>query len=105
MRKVRVLGEGADEAAAAATFYEAERFGLGRQFQEALSHSLTLLSEDIVPLTNISATLTTKNVRRLIMRQFPYSIVVREIGDDVVEVIAIAHHSRRPNYWHVRVRT
>lgn len=105
MRKVRVLSEAADEAAAAAAFYEVERPGLGAQFQDALYQALLLLSEEVVPLTNISPTLTARNVRRLIMRRFPYSIILREVGVDVVEVIALAHHSRRPYYWRDRLRT
>lgn len=29
---------------------------------------------------------------------FPYDVVVREAGNEVL-VIAVAHHSRRPGYW------
>lgn len=105
MREVRVLREAAEEAAAAAAYYESERPGLGQQFQEAFHDSLLLLSEDIVPLTAISAALTSKHVRRLVMLRFPFSIVVREVSDELVEVVAVAHHSRKPRYWLKRLST
>jgi plasmid stabilization system protein ParE len=36
--------------------------------------------------------------RSLIFRSFPYSLVYRVRGD-TIQVIAFAHHSRRPDYW------
>lgn len=40
--------------------------------------------------------------RRYVLRRFPYSIVYRELGEDVIEVVAVAHDKRRPGYWHDR---
>lgn len=102
MREVRVLHEAAIEATEAADHYEAERPGLGQQFEEPVHDSLQLLSEDMVPLASISRTLTSKGIRQLIMRRFPYSIIVRRT-DDSIEVVAFAHHARRPDYWRDRV--
>ena len=39
--------------------------------------------------------------RRLVVRRFPYSIVYRIQGERVV-IVALAHHRRRPGYWHRR---
>ena len=36
--------------------------------------------------------------RRLIFRRFPYSLVYR-IHGNVIQILALAHHSRRPDYW------
>jgi plasmid stabilization system protein ParE len=36
--------------------------------------------------------------RRVILRRFPFSIVYRLEGPDVV-IVALAHHRRRPGYW------
>ena len=105
MREVRVLEAAAEELVEAAAHYEIERPGLGIQFQEALREAFSLLSEDILPLSTISADLTARRVRRLILRRFPFSVVVREIDQTLVEVIAVAHHSRRPRYWFDRLST
>lgn len=39
--------------------------------------------------------------RRLVMRRFPYSLVYIEALDEI-KVLAVAHQSRRPGYWHQR---
>jgi plasmid stabilization system protein ParE len=39
--------------------------------------------------------------RRYVLSGFPYSIIYRELGD-ILQVIAVAHHKRRPGYWHSR---
>jgi plasmid stabilization system protein ParE len=44
----------------------------------------------------------TAGTRRLVLREFPYSIVYR-VEPDVVTVFAVAHTSRRPGYWRGRL--
>ncbi|HKC15286.1 MAG TPA: type II toxin-antitoxin system RelE/ParE family toxin [Steroidobacteraceae bacterium] len=39
--------------------------------------------------------------RRYIMRDFPFSVVYLSLSDSI-EVIAVAHHRRRPGYWLAR---
>jgi plasmid stabilization system protein ParE len=39
--------------------------------------------------------------QRYIFLRFPFSLIYR-VTDDAIEVIAIAHHSRRPGYWSQR---
>lgn len=41
--------------------------------------------------------------RRYVLQRFPYNVVYRETGRGI-EVVAIAHHKRRPRYWHRRLR-
>jgi len=36
--------------------------------------------------------------RRYVLHRFPYNIIYRET-EGGVEVIAVAHHKRRPRYW------
>jgi ParE-like toxin of type II ParDE toxin-antitoxin system len=33
--------------------------------------------------------------------RFPYTVVYK-VGDDLVIIVAIAHHSKEPGYWHNR---
>lgn len=40
--------------------------------------------------------------RRYVLRTFPYDIVYREIPTGI-QVVAIAHHKRRPRYWRGRL--
>src|SRR5678815_5264542 len=41
------------------------------------------------------------NNRRYVMGRFPYSLVYRSSAEDI-RILAVAHHSRQPNYWHER---
>lgn len=36
--------------------------------------------------------------RRLVFQRYPYTVVYRLAGE-TLEIVAIAHHSRRPEYW------
>ena len=40
--------------------------------------------------------------RRLVLRRFPFSLIYRE-RLFTVDVIAVAHHKRKPGYWKGRV--
>jgi plasmid stabilization system protein ParE len=41
--------------------------------------------------------------RQYILRKFPYTLVYREVPTGI-EVVAVAHHKRRPRYWIRRLR-
>jgi len=92
-----VLHEGADEELkAAAVFYESRRAGLGESFLERVSEGFELIRTQ--PL---AGQVTFKNYRRVLIQQFPYSIIYR-VEADTVFVVAIAHWRRRPMYWKPR---
>jgi plasmid stabilization system protein ParE len=40
-----------------------------------------------------------EDTRRVLLPSFPYEVVYRTLTDKSVEVIAIAHTSRRQGYW------
>ena len=44
------------------------------------------------------------NLRRLLLKVFPYRIIYRVEGEEIV-VYAVAHVRRRPGYWRQRVLT
>ena len=98
MRQVRILEEAAEEAIAAASWYDEEKPGLGLEFEQAVEAALDLLEEDMVPLVPVPGVSGDLGAKRLLLRRFPYSIVVRESADGYL-VIAVAHQHRRPGYW------
>ena len=101
MRRVRILADASDEAVAAAAWYERERPGLGAEFERALDAALDLLEDELAPLVPVPGVHRAKGARRLLLRRFPYSIVVREADDEYI-VVAVAHEYRRPGYWRDR---
>ena len=62
-----------------------------------------VLEEDVVPLVSPPGAAGTRGVKRLILRRFPYSIIVHERAQEIL-VIAFAYHARRPAYWSARLR-
>jgi toxin ParE1/3/4 len=50
----------------------------------------------------LSGSTATQTVRRVIIKNFPFSIVYRPAADGIV-VFAVAHHARLPGYWRNRV--
>lgn len=36
--------------------------------------------------------------RRYVLKRFPFAVIYR-LADERIQVVAIAHHSRRPVYW------
>ena len=102
MKQLRILEEAAQEAVAAAEWYDQQRLGLGDEFTEAVDAAIDLIEEDILPLSPFSENLNEKGAKRLILKRFPYDIVVIEHGDESI-VVAIAHHARKPGYWNERI--
>jgi len=104
MRAVRVLDAAADEAIEAAAWYEREQPGLGREFEVAINAALDLIEAEFPPLVPLPGTAGTRGATRLVMRRFPFDVVVAEV-DGTLIVVAFAHQARRPGYWRDRLRT
>ena len=103
MRKVRVLEAAASEVVEAAAWYEERNSGLGQAFGRAVDAALDLLESDgagLVPLPGVAGT---RGLQRLVMKRFPYDVVVVERSATEVLVVAFAHHSRHPGYWRGRL--
>jgi plasmid stabilization system protein ParE len=86
------------EIADAAAYLENERPYEGTLFLDAFERAITRLLE-----FPHAGRLKRRGVRRWVMRHWRYSILysVTEYG---IFVIALAHQSRRENYWRERVR-
>ncbi|MFO1128164.1 MAG: hypothetical protein U1E66_07030 [Rhodospirillales bacterium] len=87
----------------AAAWYDQERNGLGKEFARAIDAAITLLADDIIPLTTVPGAAGARGANRLVLKRFPFDIVLRELDDEVL-IVAVAHRSRRPGYWRNRLR-
>ncbi|NBD95197.1 MAG: hypothetical protein GVY11_01815 [Gammaproteobacteria bacterium] len=101
MPKVRILKQAAEEAEAAASWYEKERRGLGVEFAAAIETAVDIIEDGFLPLSPMPGNSARKGAKRLILRRFPYDVVVVERGDEMI-VVAFAHHARKPGYWRDR---
>ena len=96
--KVRLHDEAVFDAAEAARWYSQQKRGLGREFSQELKRTLRLLRSDPGRLPLLESAPRNVEVRRILMARFPYKIVFEVVKNEVV-VLAVAHGSRRPNYW------
>jgi plasmid stabilization system protein ParE len=88
----------ADEAAAAALWYDRQRMGLGTEFLRAIDDTIAVLAANPDAGSMLETLLDEPNVLRLQVRRFPY-LVIYEKGHREIRVVAIAHTRRRPDYW------
>jgi plasmid stabilization system protein ParE len=96
MHEIVVHESAEDELNAAALFYELRELDLGKEFLEELSQSCSRIAEQ--PL---SYSIYFDEYRRYLMGRFPYGVVYRIQGQQVL-VFAVAHVRRRPGYWRDR---
>jgi toxin ParE1/3/4 len=41
--------------------------------------------------------------RRFLLRQFPFTLIYRERSSGDIQILAVAHTSRKPRYWKERL--
>ncbi len=80
-----------------ALFYEGRSEGLGLDFLEEVEQ--TVASILAYPK---SGPVISQNIRRRIVRRFPFGVLYALQGDQIV-IVAVAHLKRRPHYWKVRI--
>jgi toxin ParE1/3/4 len=85
-----------EELNEAAGYYARARPGLGEAFLAEVHHAVEALLA--APL---AGAVMEGDVRRWLVKRFPYSVVYRS-SDDHVRILAIAHQKRRSFYWRRR---
>ena len=77
-------------------FFESKREGLGLRFLAAMEAAVTHIQKHPQ-----ASPVIINDVRRKVLRGFPYSIVF-SIKPDRIRILAIANQKRRPFYWRGR---
>ena len=75
-------------------YYESKRPGLGATYLAEFEKSMA----DVCEAPNRYPIKMEPDIRRKIMKKFPFSILYR-VASGSVQILAIAHHRRRPAYW------
>ncbi|MBI2477271.1 MAG: type II toxin-antitoxin system RelE/ParE family toxin [Planctomycetia bacterium] len=66
---------------------------VARRFQECVAHAVKLISEGPEQWPAFDA-----SVRFVRLRRFPYVLYFEPVGEQRVQVLAVAHGRRRPGY-------
>ena len=78
-------------------WYENEAPGLGRRFRAAVAAVVQRMSATPRQFPAVH-----KNIRRALLRRFPYALMFVIETDDTLTVIACFHGSRDPAHWQKR---
>lgn len=99
MRKaLRFHDEALAELMDQAVYYESKYAGLGEKFASEVQ-AATEIARDFPEM----GAPFKQNCRRVFPRKFPFSIVYRVQGEEIV-VIAVAPDARKPGYWRHRTK-
>lgn len=96
MKRIIVTPEAELDSAEAYDWYERRRIGLGEAFLGAVREGLerAATSPESFPLLE-------RDVRRCLLRTFPYAVLFR-VQPDAIVVVAVFHAKRDPSAWRVR---
>lgn len=95
-RQVILHAEAEAEIFEALAWYH-ERSGLAaRAFVQELSYVVRLAAQ-----SPNGWPATFGNARRVVFPRFPFDLIYRNKGS-AIEIVALAHHRRRPYYWRKR---
>lgn len=98
MKAIRIRFEAKQEIDTAFEWYFERGPKAARAFLDEIELSLNKIAAEphLYPVF-------TKNIRRRVMMNFPYSVVYREEADYIL-ILAVAHAKRRPGYWAKRLK-
>jgi toxin ParE1/3/4 len=83
----------------AAAWYETQQTNLGKRFLTSVQDAINRLT-----LKPKLYSLVESDVRRCLTKTFPFGVLFR-IKRDRIEIIAVMHLHREPNYWENRKQT
>ena len=97
MKPLRTSPSASAEFAEAVRWYELKRPGLGSEFFDAVAAAGDLIK------TQPSVGASRGRARSWLIPRFPYRLVYRVREADIY-IVAVAHSSRKPDYWKHRNR-
>jgi toxin ParE1/3/4 len=84
----------ARELGEAVEYYDEARRGLGDEFLHEVERAIAFLDQYPEAAPKVG-----REVRRLVLARFPYSVIYRPLDTGQVRILALAHQKRRPRYW------
>lgn len=64
------------------------------RFEREIDHAISRIVESPARYP-----LTKRGRRRFVLLEYPFDVIYRVHDDGEIQIMAIAHHSRRPEYW------
>ncbi|TKB67812.1 MAG: type II toxin-antitoxin system RelE/ParE family toxin [Nitrospira sp.] len=88
-----------EEMIAAAQYYQQQSAGLGSEFLIEVERTVAavLTYPEAAPMVK-------KEIRRRLLKRFPFGVLYAVTADEVV-IVAVMHLRRRPGYWEDRLHS
>jgi len=90
---VKFHPEASRETEETRAWYERQKKNLGAEFLQEIENAMEKIQQ--APAAWLNYKFGTK---RILVHRFPYSIVYRT-KESMIQIVAIAHHKRKPFYW------
>jgi plasmid stabilization system protein ParE len=75
-------------------YYQERQFGLGQRYHSAFRSAVAMACATPKRFKLIRS----PEIRKVALQGFPFDLIYRQVGE-IVQVLAVAHHRRRPGYW------
>ncbi len=98
MIEIVFLDPALTELRRAAQWYDQREAGVGQEFLHAVDQGLDHLLHDPSARPIIQ-----EGIHRQFVDRFPFDLLYR-VRPTRIEIVAVAHHSRRPGYWQRRTQ-
>lgn len=95
--RVVVRVEAREELLAAQIWFEAQSPGLGFDFARAIDAAIESIARNPRAFSEMEL-----QCRRILVRRFPYALIYRVRGDELL-LVSVFHHRKRPGSWRERV--
>lgn len=96
-RKLRFHPDSVDELIAAGDWYRERSELAARAFALEFEHAIKRIRQ-----APYRYPVYLSDTRRLILPRFPFAVIYR-VDEVVIEIVAVAHHKRKPGYWKTRL--
>lgn len=97
MKPYQFHPEALEEADNATLFYKKQQPGLEKRFFEALEDAIARIRRNPLLYRIVGG-----EIRKCRLLRFPYAVIFR-INNDFIEIIAVMHLKRQPDYWKSRI--
>ncbi len=81
--------------------YEEKQEGLGTEFSNQVLTLIALIGKEPLRFAFYEGKRLKRKLRRALLERFPY-VVIFEIRDTEILIVAIVHTSRQPGFWQSR---
>lgn len=95
---IRIHPGAAEDLAVSAHWYDNRQVGVGEKFLTEFDRIIDLIAAEPLRFARAETYRGRRELRRALLEGFPYSVIF-EVKSDGILVLAVAHASRRQNYW------